>query len=246
MCLQLAKRRKMTELSTGRLKTRTKIERCWTVFTVKSTLCFWLSKPRDMADLSSGRLKTGTKIDRWSASGDRWCPGTIIDNDCYLFEYQDGDHMWINRKETDQYRLTPNAGQHDVFERESQSQQVLSAVSENHLNINTMRMSSVILHCFRFNAISWLSPSGKGQDVEIYDLHRKRWTLGEIYEIREVDDQKTFCIEYDEYCQEIPEEDVQSLLRIPKTDDKANDHEVESKRSIPRMLHHWLSMTIQN
>ena len=63
----------------------------------------------------------------------------------------------------------------------------------------------------------------KDQDVEIYDTSQEKWIIGTIYDIRQNEEQKIYCVQYDEYSQEIPQKDANSLLRIPNTDDNSND-----------------------
>ena len=64
-----------------------------------------------------------------------------------------------------------------------------------------------------------------GQDIEIYDTSQEKWIIGTIYDIRQEEEQNIYCVQYDEYSQEIPQKDANALLRTPKTDDKSNEND---------------------
>lgn len=60
-----------------------------------------------------------------------------------------------------------------------------------------------------------------GQEIEIYVVLQKKWILGKILDIRDDDDQKLYCVAYEEYTQEIHEKDVHSFMRIPQNDNQS-------------------------
>ena len=69
----------------------------------------------------------------------------------------------------------------------------------------------------------------KGQDVEIFDVSLQNWVFGKIYDIREVEDQKVFCVEYEEYSKEIKEKDVGSSMRTTRRSNEKSNERVEEE-----------------
>ena len=63
----------------------------------------------------------------------------------------------------------------------------------------------------------------EGQDVEIYDTSQEKWIIGTIYDIRQEEEQNIYCVQYEEYSQEIPQKDTKALLRIPNTVNHDNE-----------------------
>ena len=57
----------------------------------------------------------------------------------------------------------------------------------------------------------------KGQKVEIYKKDQDKWIPTQIYDIRQVDDQKVYRVKHIyEESMEIYQKDVESLIRLPK------------------------------
>lgn len=58
------------------------------------------------------------------------------------------------------------------------------------------------------------------QDVEVYDPTKDTWISGKIYDIRKDGGKNVYCVQYEEYCQEICQKDAHSALRIPETNNR--------------------------
>lgn len=93
----------------------------------------------------------------------------------------------------------------------------------------------------------------KEQEVEIYDASKDRWIPGKIYDIREVDNHNIYCIEYEEYCLEIREDDARSSMRISKTDQNPNERNTKDaflnfRKQIPTQspVAHQMQMLLNN
>lgn len=69
----------------------------------------------------------------------------------------------------------------------------------------------------------------KDQEVEIYDVSQKRWILCRIHDILDNEDEKIYCVEYEEYSREIRETDAKSLIRIPHKDNQSTDNDARKK-----------------
>ena len=67
----------------------------------------------------------------------------------------------------------------------------------------------------------------KDQEVQVYDTSKHQWITGKIYDIQEDDEEKIYCVEYDEYSLQIHEKDVHSLMRASEITEQSNERDAE-------------------